>query len=178
MKFFKNRAVALILCVLIVVGATLLNTHVKFGALCRNMTNTFFDDGEIYQQLRALQAEAVRLAAVAEKNGLDTADLSAAAEDLQRCMIRGDVGAKRFYASYNALCQELSAMEQSLLSTALSEEDAEAVSLCLTQIHTAQAKIAASPYNDNVREFLQKYDRFPTSILADLAEVSMPEEFA
>ena len=114
MKFFKNRAVALILCVLIVVGATLVNTHVKFGALCRDMTNTFFDDGEIYQQLRALQAEAVRLAAVAEKNGLDTADLSAAAEDLQRCMIRGDVGAKQFYASYNALCQELSAMEQSL----------------------------------------------------------------
>ena len=178
MKFFKNRVVALILCLLIVVGATLLNTHVKFGALCRELANTFYDDDGIAQQLVTLQAEATRLASVAEKNGLDAAELTAAAEELQRCLSRGDAGAARFYACYDALCRELSAMEQSLLSKALSAEDAEAVSLCLTQIHTAQAKIAASSYNENVRDFLQKYDRFPTNLLADLADVPMPEEFA
>lgn len=176
MKFFKNRTVAIILCALIVIGSTLLNTHWKLGGLCRELSDRFYASDEIGQQLETLRVEAVTLAAVAEGNGLDAFDLTGAAENLQDHLSRG--GAASVYAAYDWLRTELAVTEQKLLSKALSEGDAETVSLSLEKIHAAQAKLAASSYNEDVRDFLRRYDRFPTSMLARLAGVALPEVFA
>ena len=42
MKFFKNRGVALVLCLLIVICSTLLNTRIRLGGACRELYNSFY----------------------------------------------------------------------------------------------------------------------------------------
>ena len=177
MKFFKNRAVALILCVLIVVGATLLNTHVKFGALCRELTDAFYDEGGIAPDLELLHTEAMTLASIAEANGVDASALRSVTDDLQGMLSQRSIGAAQLYPYYDALNRELKNVSQQLVTKGC-PVDAERFTACLTAISAAQERIRVSGYNAQVRDFLQENDRFPTSILADLAEVSMPEEFA
>ena len=51
MKFFKNRFVAILLCVLVVIGSTLLNTRIKLGGQCRDTARGLYADGGIAQQI-------------------------------------------------------------------------------------------------------------------------------
>ena len=178
MKFFRNRVVAILLCLIVVAGATLLNTRWKFGGLCREMTNSFYADEEIGRQLETLQAESLVLAALAESNGIDASALTAAASELESCLHDTSGSVSRVYEAYVRLNTALSGAEQKLLGKALSESDAEVASLTLARIHTAQTRIASSSYNDQVQDFRKRYDRFPTRLLANLAGVEMPEVFA
>lgn len=177
MKFFKNRVVAIVLCVLIVAGATLLNTAIRFGSVCREIAGSFYHDEEISSQLEVLYSEAVSLAVIAGNNGIDATALLSATNELHQSLSQSS-GASSVYAAYEKLNTELTAMEQKLLAVALSDSDAQSVSSSLVQIHAAQVRLASSAYNANVRDFLRRYDHFPTNILAKLAGVTLPEEFA
>lgn len=178
MKVFRNRFVAILLCLILVAGATLVNTHWKFGGLCRELANVFYADEEIGKHLEVLQAESAVLATVAQANGIDASALTGAADELGSCLRDQNAGVSRIYAAYAKLTSAMNATEQKLLSVALSESDAETVRLSLARIHTAQVKISSSNYNAQVQEFLRRYDRFPTNLLAKLAGVEMPEVFA
>ena len=178
MKFFKKRPVAILLCILMVLCATLLNTRIKFGRQCRAEGQRFYDEGGIPSQLSALFDEAGTLATLAESKGQNASDLRDAAALLQQMLDRGDLGAGQLYPYYSDLSLALKDVETELLTAERSEEEAATLSACLERIHRLQAAIAASPYNDNVRTFCRQNDRFPTGILAKLAGVSLPEEFA
>ena len=47
MKFFKNPVVAVVLALVIILGSTLVNVHVKYGALCRGVTDDFYEENGI-----------------------------------------------------------------------------------------------------------------------------------
>ena len=178
MKFLKKPSVALLLCVLIVICSTLVNTRVKFGALCREKAQTFYAEGSIASQLSELHDEAGTLARLAESKGQNASALRDASALLQEMLNRGNLSAGQLYPYYSHLNETLKDVETKLLTAECSEQEAAALSASLEQIHNLQAAIAASSYNDNVRTFCAKNSRFPTGILAKLAGVALPEEFA
>ena len=178
MKVLKNPVVALLLTFVIVLTSTLVNTNLKFGRLCRDVTDDFYGEDGIAAQLSFLRVDAVALAAVAETNGIDASSLQNSADDLQRTLSFSSMSIGWLFQSYDALRKELTVTEQSLLGKSLSDSDAQTVQTLLDRIHREQDKISASDYNEDVRTFLRRYDRFPTHILAKLAGVEMPELFA
>ena len=103
MKFFKNRGVALVLCLLIVLGSTLLNTHMKFGGMCRELTDAFYGEGGIAPDLEIIQDEAKVLAAIGQANGLDVSALRTATDNMQGMLSQRSVGAAELYRYYDAL---------------------------------------------------------------------------
>ncbi len=178
MKFFKNPVVAVLLALLIVLASTLVNVHVKYGKLCRSVTDEFYAEAGIADQLSSIRMDAAVLAKVAERNGIDAKELTNAANHLQDLLSQTGVSAGRVFRCYDELRVELVSAEQKLLGVALSDTDAITVSDCISRIQNAASAISASPYNETVRSFLAKYDRFPTHMLARLANVSIPEVFA
>lgn len=178
MKFFKNRAVAIILCVLMVLGSTLLNTRVKFGRQCRNVEQSFYDAGGISEQLELIRSKAGFLADMAEAKGLDTSSLRNASQALEDKLGQRRLDITGIHSCYEALDRELKNVETKLITSSLTDQEAETFSSSLELIHNAQAKLSTATYNETVRSFCRRNDRFPTNILAKLAGVSLPEEFA
>ena len=64
MKFFKKRSVALILCVLVVLGSTVLNTRWKLGDDCEELDALFRSKDGIAVQLETLQEQGIENAKV------------------------------------------------------------------------------------------------------------------
>ena len=178
MKFFKKRSVALVLCILAVIVSTLVNTRWKLGKQCRALDDMFYSSSGIAGELGTLYAEADKLAAVAEANGIDALSLRGASGYLQGVLSQHSVTAPRLYRYYETLRTELSVMEQKLLSASLSSADAAAVSKSLEAIHGAQTAIGADAYNEQVRAFRTKYNSVFTRVLASMAGLSLPLEFA
>ncbi len=171
MKFFKNRTVALILCVVIVLGSTLLNTRIKLGSRCRDLDEEFYATGGIAYLLETVHVEADTLAAQAEAKGIDASGLRSASEDLQRVLSQRSLSAAQLYPYYDALRSEISTAASQL-------GDSGAAGETLARIESAQNAISASDYNAHVRRFCSRYDNFISKSLAALAGVDLPEEFA
>lgn len=178
MKFFKKRSVAVALCVILVLVTTLLNTRWKLGGKCRDLSESFYDRGGIAASLETIRTESDSLAAVAESNGIDAQALRTASGNLQGMLSQRSIGAAQLFPYYDALRTELRSIEQKLLSASLSDEDAAAVSKSIELIHSAQTAIGASEYNTQVRAFRSRNGGLFTRVLASLAGVRLPEEFA
>ena len=118
MKFFRKPVTAIILAFLIVAGSTLINVHWKFGAICREIQDSFYETGRIGKQLEAIRQDAVLLSSVAKQNGIDAEDLRYAADDLQSALSRESTGAGLLFWYYDTLRTELISTEQRLLSSA------------------------------------------------------------
>ncbi|MBR5094074.1 MAG: hypothetical protein IK095_03180 [Oscillospiraceae bacterium] len=176
MKLFKNPVVAWIVCLALIFGSTLLNTRIRFGRLCRDAEADFNGLGGIVSQLQTIRSDADILALVAEDNGLETDALRDASDALQRALAR-EQGAKSVFSAYDVLHTEIARTQQKLMGVSLSSSDAQTVSSCMASLDDAQRAIAASGYNETVREFQRRYDRFPTKYLAEFAGVRMPEVF-
>ena len=176
MKLLKKPLVAWIVCIALVLVATLVNTNVKFGRLCASVTGEFYGTDGIAQQLSELRADAEALANVSEGHGVDVKELRSASYYLQ-LGIQNQYGAAELYQDYDLLRTELTAVQQKLVGISMSAADQQTVSDCLASITEAQRAIAASDYDEQVRDFLRRYDRFPTRLLARLAGVELPEAF-
>ena len=83
MKFFKKRSDALVICLILVIASTLLNTRIKLGAQCRELNESLYTVEGIAGKLEALHVEADALAALAEANGIKADGLRQASADLQ-----------------------------------------------------------------------------------------------
>ena len=185
MKLFKNPVFAVFLAIVVVIGSTLLNTGIKFGGKCRDLSDQFYDGARshgtqelsIGSALETLCTAADHLAALARSYELDSTALSDASAQL-KSQLASARGVSELYSSYSALSPELNAMIVQLSHCELTEADADIVNSCSTAVQDAQDLISSSSYNENVRVFLRRYDRFPTSVLAKLAGVELPEAFA
>lgn len=178
MKFFKKRSVALILCVLLVLVSTLVNTRWKLGSQAQRVSAVFYDEDGVAPQLEIILAEGDTLAAVAERYGLDIGGLRESTGSLRLLLQRRSLDTEQMYWTYDALRYELRSTEQKLLAAALSEGDASAVSASLERIRSAQSAMSASSYNSLARRFLTRNGSTLTRAMARLAGVAMPEVFA
>ena len=180
MKLFQNRVFAVFLAVLVVIGSTILNTDVKFGRKCSEVSGQFTRGGSpasISGQLVNILSDSESLSALAARYGADTKTLDEANSQL-RSRLTAKLGASYVYVSYNKLCSALTSLMGQLANSPLSEQDSAEVTRCADSIAEAQNAITMSDYNSVVRSFLHRYDRFPTNALAKLAGVDMPETFA
>ena len=178
MKFFKKRSVALILCVLVVLGSTVLNTRWKLGDDCEELDALFRSKDGIAVQLETLQEQADVLASVAEANEIDAAALRSASEEMLEALSQGSYGAAKLYRCYTRLRTELSNIRQALLSAQLSEQHSATANRSLEAIESAKTALSASEYNKQVDSFLSRNGSSFTRLLASIAGVRLPEVFA
>ena len=185
MSFFKKRPVALLLTILIVIVATLLSVHVKFGAKCQAVSDTFYDGVEangytqksIASHLKNINAYADGLITIARNYDIDTEDCESSSEYLKMALNYSRDQAPYIHYEYESLLKEVNTLVDQLERASLSDRDADGVSQYLSSINGAKTAIESAGYNEHVREFIRKYDHFPTNVLAALAGVEMPLYF-
>lgn len=186
MKIFKNRAVAVLLCVLIVIASTLLSTNVKLGREADGVSDGFYKgvtyDGykhpAISDQLNNICGAADGLASVVASYDVDVVALRQYSADLKD-MLSQRTGTSAVYAKYRDLLDCIEALKLELASVQLSERDASGTEQYFSTVSSASEVIGSAGYNDSVQQFKRSYlDRFPGSILAKLAGVDAPELFA
>lgn len=178
MKILKNPVVAGVLAAVLIIGALLLNTRIKFGKQCREVSEKLYESGSIAAQLDELCVDASAIAAIAEQHSLDISRMNQAVDALRQALSQHSTHAADLFADYTAVRTELNTLTAKLMGLGIGTEDSQAVVTLQVKIQEIQDRISASDYNPAARAFLQQYDRFPTGLLAKLAGVSMPEEFA
>jgi len=184
MKLFKNPVFAVALAFVVVIASTLINTNVKFGRKCRDITDQFYGstvsrsapEVSIAEALENICTDAESLSVVADSCGVDAEEVRNDVSDLRRSIQQEFFFGIR--SSYADLRSSLTTLLGQLAQADLEAKSAETVSQCSASISDAQSAIAASGYNDTVRAFLRRYDHFPTNVLATLAGVDYPETFA
>ena len=187
MKIFKNRAVAVLLCVLIVIASTLLSTNVKLGREADGVSDGFYKgvtyDGDkhpaISDQLNNICGAADGLASVVASYDVDVVALRQYSADLKDMLSQRTGTYTAVYAKYRDLLDCIEALKLELASVQLSERDASGTEQYFSTVSSASEVIGSAGYNDSVQQFKRSYlDRFPGSILAKLAGVDAPELFA
>ena len=108
----------------------------------------------------------------------DTDDAYEKAEEVLSQLRRQSTEAEELFEDYSELLSDTFALESALVRRELSEEDKAAYSSAQHDAAEAKAAIDASSYNTEVRSFLSRYRHFPTTVLAALTGVRMPQLFA
>lgn len=181
MKFFRSRAVALILAAVAVAGSTLFNTRIMLNRECRQLENSFYqsetDLRTPYYYINSRIGTAAALAAVG--------DLYPALEEetlvlrnARRALVYAS-DARDLSAMYDANGELTAAAEsfcQAARRTELDLTDLEAVEDYENTLLGAQRQLDQSDYNQRVQELLRTvFDRFPGSFLAGITGVQPPE---
>ena len=177
-KFLSKRPVAIVLCLLIVIGSTLLNTRIRLGSACRELHNSFYAAGSMADQLSKVCTEGETMAALAEANGIDASSLRYSTESLRGMLNREEENASQLYSGYMWLRDELSQTRQQLFSASLNETDATQLRAATDRLSELQSAISSSDYNAQVKSFESHNSSLLTRFLARLAGVNMPVDFA
>ncbi len=177
-KLLSKKPVAIVLCLLIVLGSTLLNTRIRLGGACRELYNNFYGPGSMAYQLGEVCTEGDTMAALAEANGIDASSLRRSVESLRGMLNQEEDNASRLYSGYMWLRDELSQTRQQLFSSNLNDTDASQLRAATDRFSALQSAISSSDYNTQVRSFESSNSSLLTRVLARLAGVNMPVEFA
>ena len=179
-QFFSRRSVALLLAVLVVISTTLFQTRFRFGRLCSEVTDQFYyGSGSIASELVQLSDSAEILAGLAHLYNLDEAKAAMNTTSSLRELLRlesSEIAA--IHDLYKELLSETFTLESLLARQELSDAEADLLSSAQHEAAQAKAAIDASGYHDTVRVFLKRYDRFPTTALAALVGLKMPQVFS
>lgn len=186
MKLFKKPAFALFLTVIVVIASTLINTNIKFGRKCSEVSDLFYEgvtangytQTPIAAHLENIIGYADGLCTIARNYSMETGEVEDCNDYLKWSLQYSDTDASYIHSNYTELCSALNTLIDQLERAELSERDASGVDQYKTSISGAQSAIGESGYNDAVRSFLRRYDHFPTDMLAAMAGVEMPETFA
>lgn len=181
MSFFNNRATAIVLAVILVLGSTLLNVRVKLGNEITEIEDTFYTSSKGERSIDSRISE--RLSAA---NGLwtillkydeDEADkLADARNALLTAQSAKDISAMS--EANTALGEAFTMASAALGQYQLTGTESSAVASYETAFSGAQKMIDESSYNSTVQSFLSgTYNRFPASVLAPLVGLEPPERF-
>ncbi len=182
-KLLSNPFVAILLAVVVVIASTLVNTRMRFGPICDSVRESFIvpeeDGSSVATELKTLCNAAERLSILAEQNetGIET-DVNANIENIRSMLSYEDDDLHALYVLYEQLLRDCFSIESKLAKLTLNDAETEKLSAAQQEAADAKAAIDNSRYNENVRIFQKKYQRFPTTQLAALAGVTMPEQFA
>ena len=185
MDFLKNRAVAIVLAVVIVLGSTLVTSGTKLKSQCQKITDGFYSgvtyDGyehpSIQSQLKNISSAALGLTSLASNyTGIDTSAVLADRTNLDSCLEKGSVS--EIYDCYAALTADTGKLITAMSSASLSNRDKSGLTQYQGIISSASGVIEKSGYNDTVREFMRDtYNVFPASFFAGICNVKAPELF-
>ena len=187
MGFFKNKTVAIILAVILVIASTLLATHVKLGNKVNDITEGFYNginyDGylhpSVFTQLKNISSSCLGISTIAMEYGIDTTSLNDARSHLETNLDGKEGNIKELYANYSDLTAVATQVINELKTKTLNERDQTGFSQYLTNYDGAIATIESSGYNESVSTFINgSYHSFPANILAKLSGVKAPAYFA
>ncbi|MBO5544622.1 MAG: hypothetical protein J5949_08315 [Oscillospiraceae bacterium] len=192
-KILSSPVVALIITFVLVFASLALNTRIRLGGQCDEITAGLYSGKGgspcIADGLRSLCTASEKMLTLAGQLGIDVDSLDSDGEyadedpadlinDIRNALRYEDGSARYLYYLYEALLSKDYAMETALARAALSEADAAAFLEAREEASQARAVVDNDSYNNTVRAFLKKYDRFPTSQIASFSGVSMPKLFA
>lgn len=186
MKFFKKPVSAILIALLIIFGVSSISISVKLSNKCADITEGFYygirQKGilykSIYSCLDKLCALADEVVLVAGNYGIKTTELENSTEELRRHNSYGSEDIDDIYEAYAEFNSQLRAMEHQLSATGLSQRHIELMTNISAQIAQLRADIDMAGYNDSVRDFYKKYDRFPTNLFAEIFNIDYPEYFS
>lgn len=186
MDFFKKPAVAVILSLIVIFASTLISVSAKLNNKCDKITDGFYSGvrykGEnhdaIAEEITSLCAVTDEIVPIASNYGIDTAALSDSCQQLRALVSSGSRDIGGVYQVYSGFISALKDVEAQLHATGLSSRHEEAMSEYSDEIADCVDDINTACYNDSVREFLRKNDKFPTRNWADLLGISFPEYFS
>ena len=186
MAFFKKPIGAFLVSLALVLVATLVTVNVKLGNRCQDVTDGFYtgvlyngtEENSISDQLDTLLILADELEIVAENYDVDIEPLSDARDDMQYGIIYSRNDISYLYYTYDELITSIRQLFSQLSSADMSQKDAQAAQEIMDDVSSAQEIIRQSDYNESVREYLLKYERFPTYIMGEFADVDVPQYFS
>lgn len=187
MSFFKKPFGALLLCVVLVFCSTAVSVKVKLQNRCDEVVDAFYTGVKssrdstlpsLYDQLRELTAIADEICIIADNYGIDTEDVKDYSNWLALALTYSEEDVSYIYSEYSALWKSLKTVEDKLNHTGLSDRHITAMEDYSSRLADVDYNIANAGYNDQVRLFLQKNNRFPTSAFAEMFGVDMPDYFA
>ena len=186
MAFFKKPIGAFLVSLALVLVATLVTVNVKLGNRCQDVTDGFYtgvlyngtEEESISDQLDSLLILADELEIVAEKYDVDVEPLSYAREDMQFGIMYSHNDISYLYYTYDELITSMRQLFDALSTAGMSQDDARTVQGIKDAASSAQEVIRQSDYNESVREYLLKYERFPTYIMGEFANVDKPQYFS
>ena len=179
-KLLESPIFALVLAVVVMFGTMLVSTKVDFGKKCRSVTGEFYTASEdsspaVATELRNFCAAAEQVALTAEQNGLPEAGSALQqVDDLRNLLYQQTDDLASVNKVYQALLSSTYSLESTLARAELTGSQAEALASAQHDAAAAKAAIDASGFNDSVRSFLKKYQKFPTVGLAGMVGVNMP----
>lgn len=187
MGILKQRNIAWILAVILVIGSTLLSCHIKLDKKCSQVTDGFYNgvnyDGylhpSIFTQLKNISSYSLGISTIAENYGIDTTELNELRSHLETNLSDSKNKITELYENYTALIPVVNQVINELNGKSLSERDSTGFSEYKTNIDGAVSTINSAGYNESVTTFMSnEYRVFPTSILGKLSGVYTPDYFA
>ena len=190
MGILKQRKIAWLLAVILVIGSTLLSSHIKLDKKCSQVTDGFYNgvnyDGylhpSIFTQLKNISSYSLGISTIAENYGIDTTELTELRGHLETNLSDSNNSKNKItelYENYTALVPVVNQVINELNTKSLSERDASGFSEYKTNIDGAVSTINSAGYNESVTTFMSnEYRVFPTSILGKLSGVHTPDYFA
>ena len=186
MKFFKNPFVAIISCILIVVLSSIISINVKLGNECEKVIDSFYvgklHNGtistSIYGDIVNMYELAENVVVVADNYGIDTRKLVSDIAELKDELNFKKPDSGEIYSEFTEFYSNLWAVTLELSNTQLSQRHLEYMSSASQEINSLKSSIESSDYNNNVRVFYKKFDRFPANLFAEIFDIDYPEYFA
>ena len=188
MKFFKKPSTAVILSILVVYISTMLSINVKLTDKCIDVTDGFYDGVRVsgvdypatYDSVKELCGLGDEIIVIAKNYGINTDDLYYALDGLESAISYSGEDITYIGWCYDDFLQQLKLMENQLNGTGLSQRHTAAMEEYSAEISAAveATEENGAAYNETVREFIREYDRFPTSMWANLTDTYFPAYFS
>lgn len=185
MKILKKPFVAVLLCIVIVLGSTGLSISAGLRGKCEKVIDGFYDGlvvnrealPSIAVELRELCGIAESMVTIAGNYGIATDTLSEQASDMKLTLNSHIDDVHYIYSEYNDLSVSIKTVTEALYAHGLSERHSDAMQDYSESIAAIIEAIAASGYNESVQSFLQRFDRFPSNLYAGMFNIQYPAYF-
>ena len=186
MKFFKNPIIAILLAIAIILSSTAISVTVKLNSKCNEVIDGFYYGTRVsgqlmksvYYNLNDLCELTPNVIAIADNYGISTKELSTKLRELREEISYHNKDIDSIYEEYDAFYSALFAVLLELSDTGLSERHLEYMASASEQISAIRLSIDNSGYNESVRSFYKKFNKFPVKIFAELFDIDYPEFFA
>jgi hypothetical protein len=165
MSFFRKRAVAVILAILVVLAGTYYSAYAKLGSKCSSVESGFYN-GVTYSgylhpsingQLENISDSVQGMITICENYGVDTQEISKRKAVLDSSLDE-KASISSLYSSYSSLSSSIDDLENEMTSIELSERYTQGWNGYVNDIASAQQTIKNSGYNDSVDELLREID--------------------
>lgn len=186
MKIFKYPFVAVFTAIFIVLSSTIITSSIKLNNKCEGIIDGFYTGASqqaslmpsICTSLYQLCDVSSDIVAVADNYGVKTKDLSKAITSLRESISYRNTDIRNIYNIYEELYTSLRSVVFELSSKSLSQRHIEYITEATAQIATLKQNIDNAGYNESVKIFYKRFDKFPVKHFAEFFEIDYPELFA